>query len=354
MCNSSRKALVLGITLLLSVLLLCASTLSYVASAQEGDTSASAPDAQTSDTVPLSVGLPYKTEPLLGDKVIGDFVVGPGKIELQIKPGESKTIEMTVTNRTGGSRYFEIGTEDAMGSDDPTKTLVLLGDDRGPYSMKDYVSVPSKRFEVADNTRVRIPVTVTIPSDAEPGGLYGSVLVSTVSTEARAGDGSGTAPQSAIVARVGTLFFITIPGGVEKQGALKDLTTVPEKKFYQSSPITFGLLFENTGSIHLAPYGELRITNMFDEEVGYLELDPWFVLPKALRLREVVWSRDFLFGQYTATAYINRSYDDVIDEVSYTFWVLPWKPLAGAFGVLFLVFFFIRIFFKKFEFKRKA
>jgi GNAT superfamily N-acetyltransferase len=39
--------------------------------------------------------------------------------------------------------------------------------------------------------------------------------------------------------------------------------------------------------------------------------------------------------------------------MSFTFWVLPWKPVVGAFGVLFLVFFTIRAFFRTFEFKRK-
>ncbi len=92
---------------------------------------------------------------------------------------------------------------------------------------------------------------------------------------------------------------------------------------------------------------------MFGEEVGQLQLEPWFVLPESTRLREVSWSREFLFGMYTATVYVNRSYGDAIDEMSFTFWILPWKPVAGAFVVLFLVFFTIRAFFRTFEFKRK-
>jgi hypothetical protein len=304
--------------------------------------------SQSSDT-----DLPYETELLLGNEVIGDFVLGPGKIELSIKPGETKIVEVTVSNRTGNPRTFEITTEDAEGSSDPSQTLILLGDDKGPYSLKDYVSVEASRFTLPHNLRARIPVTISIPADAEPGGLYGSLLVSTVSQEAKTGDGAGTLPQSAVVARIGTLFFITIPGDVAKEGKLKQFSTAPEKSIFQRAPIRFGMLFENTGSIHLAPYGEIRIKNMFKEEVGFMEIDPWFVLPRAQRLREVEWNRDLLFGRYTATAYINRSYDDVVDEMSYSFWVLPWRPLAAAFLVLFITFFLIRAFFKNFEFRRK-
>jgi len=298
--------------------------------------------------------MPYETEGLLGNKIIGDFVVGPGKLDLTILPGQTKVVEITVSNRTGESRIFEIEAEDATGSNDPSRAVVLLGDDRGPYSLKDYVSVEQTRFELEHNRRARIPVTISIPADAEPGGLYGSLLVSTVAKEAEKGDTAGTAPKSAIIARIGSLFFITIPGDVAKEGKLVDITTVPEKKFFQDGPVQLGILFENTGSVHLAPKGELRVHNMFNEEVGFLELEPWFVMPKSLRLREVTWGREFLFGRYTVTAQINRGYEGIVDEMSYSFWILPWKPLVGVFAVVFVVLFLLRSFFRKFEFKRKA
>lgn len=307
------------------------------------------------ESVPESLMNLYPVEGIPGGgAAIGDFVVGPGKSDITIAPGESKTVEMIVTNRTGVPHRFNITVEDAQGSQDSATAIVLLGDDRGPYTMKDYVSVPYTSFDLAHNQRARIPVTITVPRDAEPGGRYGSVLIDTVAIEAKPGDSMGTVPQSAIVARIGTLFFVTIPGAVAKDGNVKDFTTVPNKTFFQSGPINFGILFENRGSIHLAPYGELRIKNMFDEEVGYLELDPWFVLPQSLRLREVEWNREFLFGRYTATVFINRSYDDTVDEMQFSFWVLPWKLVAGAFGILFILFFVVRMFFRRFEFKRKS
>jgi hypothetical protein len=340
-----------------SIAMICAlffmSALPWVVRSQEETTQTQTTTPETTSETASLLNV-YPTEGVPGGgEAVGDFVVGPGKADLTILPGQSKTIEMTVTNRTGERRRFNITVEDAMGSQDVGTSIVLLGDDRGPYSVRDYVTVPHTSFDLDHNQRARIPVTISLPADAEPGGLYGSVLIDTVAIEAQPGDSAGTVPQSAIVARIGTLFFITIPGAVEKDGNLEDFTTVPERTFYQGGPITFGLLYENRGSIHLAPYGELRIKNMFGEEVGFLELDPWFVLPQSLRLREVTWNRDFLFGKYTATVYINRSYDDQIDELSYSFWVLPWKLVLGAFAALFIVFFLIRSFFKNFEFKRK-
>ena len=310
----------------------------------------------TAEAAPVENLNPYPVERVPGDNgtVIGDFVVGPGKADVTIAPGKSQVTYMTVTNRTGERRRFDLTVEDTMGAVDPKAGIVLLGDDRGPYSLKDYIKMPAMSFELGQNERARVPVTISIPKDAEPGGLYGSVLVNTVAIEAVPGDSGGTAPQSAIVARIGTLFFITIPGDTNRDGSLLRFSTVPEKKFYQHGPMTFGIFTENRGSIHLAPYGEIRIYNMLDEEVGAVELEPWFVLPQSERLREVTWNREFLFGRYVAKVSINRGYDNIIDEGEYTFWVLPWKIVLAVFSGLFVIIFLMRAFFRTFEFKRKS
>lgn len=304
--------------------------------------------------VPVSYTNLYPVE-RLGESqtVVGDFVVGPGKVEVTLKPGQSKTVELLVTNRTGADRIFNLTTEDASGSQDPNTAVILLGSDHGPYSIKEYLTVPHSRFQIKNNERARIPVTISIPTDAEPGGYYGSMLVDTITVPGENEDEGGTIPQSAIVARIGTLFFVTVPGNVEHAGSLVEFGTISRQSFFQGAPINFGILFENTGSIHLTPYAEVRIKNMFDEDVGYVTLDPWFVLPQAVRLREFSWDRDMLFGRYVATVSLNRGYDDLIDEKSTIFWVLPWKPITAVFTGLFVIVFLLRAFFKRFEFKRK-
>jgi hypothetical protein len=285
---------------------------------------------------------------------IGDFVIGPGKVDITVAQGSAETVEMLVSNRTGEARRFNVTVQDAQGSQNPKDAIVLLGDDRGPYSIRDYVSVPHTSFILNPNERAHIPVTITIPPNAEPGGVYGSVLVDTVALDAVVGDTTGTVPQSAIIAKIGTLFFVTIPGDVAREGKLLDFTTIPKRFFYGSGPIPFGILFQNIGTMHLAPYGEIRVRNMFGEEVGHMELEPWFVFPEAQRLREVTWDRDVLFGRYTASVSVNRSYDDIIDEMQFSFWVLPWKPLLLLFFSIFTVLFLIRLLFKNFEFKRRS
>jgi hypothetical protein len=323
------------------------------------ETTATEAASTTATTTPDTVVVPvsdtvlpdtYRVEQLYGDRVVGDFVVGPGKVELQIAPGQSKTVTISVSNRTGAAKLFKLEMEDAAGSQDPNTPIVLLGEQTGPYTMKDFIRVADDSFVIEHNKRVQIPVTITLPVNAEPGGLYGSLLVTTSSLTPETESG---APRSAIVSRIGTLFFITVPGAIERSGQVIDFSTVPDKTFYTKGPITMGVLFENTGSMHLNPYGSITVTNTFGEEVGFVEIEPWFVMPKSLRLREITWDREMLLGRYTITAEINRGYDDVIDTKVMHIWVLPWQVMLGLFAIVFLLFISIKFITSRFEFKRK-
>lgn len=293
----------------------------------------------------------YRSERISGNIEVGDFVVGPGRAEIEVVPGETVTQEISVTNRISETREFRLEVEDITGSKDGSSAVSLTGSERGPYSIRDYISFPEDSFVLELGERARIPVTISVPPDAEPGGYYGSVLVSTT----RLGSSpEGAAPRSPIIARVGSLMFLKVKGETKVEGKTIDLTLVNDKWWYEKGPIEMGILYENTGSVHVNPYGELSITNMFGEQVGYVELEPWFVLPNSLRVREITWDREFLLGRYTVKAQVNRGYEDIVDEVSVTFWVMPWKIVGGVFFVLFIIIFSIKAFFRTFEFKRKV
>jgi hypothetical protein len=318
----------------------------FAQSAQATSTDATSTQAE----VVQEEGNWYRSEQLSGNVSVGDFVVGPGRAEITVSPGETIVQEISVTNRISPHRKFHLEVEDIYGTNDASAAAKLSGSEKGPYSIRDYISFPSDTFELDLGERARIPVTITVPADAEPGGFYGSILVS---TERTAESGEDTGSRSPIIARIGSLVFLTVRGDVEVGGQTKSISTVGNKWWYEKGPIDFSILYENTGAIHVNPYGEISITNMLGEEVGFVELDPWFVLPKSLRSREITWDREFLLGRYKVTAKINRGYDDKIDEVTTTFWVLPWKIVGGSFLIFFIVIFGIRTFLRTFEFKRK-
>ena len=117
------------------------------------------------------IGLPFlanafSVENLSGIKPNNDFVVGPGKIELEIKPGTSNTIHITVTNRLGYASVFNVEVEDFTASKNTSETVMFLGDLRGPYSLKDYLLPEITNFELKAGQKATIAITVSVPADS--------------------------------------------------------------------------------------------------------------------------------------------------------------------------------------------
>ncbi len=282
--------------------------------------------------------------------VEGDFVIGPGKMELFLAPGESSTRDLTITNRTGKPLDIFIDIEDFTG--DPETSAKLLGEEKGPYSLRDYIYPEKNNFVLAHGERAVLPVTISIPGDAEPGGLYGAAIVRAelvLSPEEKEIEGAES--QVAVIPRLASLFFVRIKGEVDEAGYLKSFTT--DKKFYQKGPVNFSFIYENTGSVHLNPYGLVEIKNIMGKKIDEAEITPYFVMPGFLRSKTVAWDQKLAFGRYTALISLNRGYGDIVDQARVSFWVVPIKVLVIALSVIVLLAILIWLFRSKFEIKRK-
>ena len=281
---------------------------------------------------------PYTIEKLPDSTVYNDFVVGPGKYQVELNPGDSKTINIIVTNRLGRDNAFQVQIEDFKGSRDVATPVILLDGEKGPYSLKDYLKIASSTFSMGNGERVTIPVTVKIPTDAQPGGLYGSIVISTITTgeEQLPKDGK-SAGVSPVVTRIGSLLFIRVAGEVKEDLKLKDFSLKDHASVIGSTPVNFQLVYENNGTVHENPSGFIHITNIFGSDVANLEVEPWFVLPDSLRARELSWNAPFLFGRYVAKAEIKKGYGGLTDTATVVFWVIPWKVIALAFIAIVLV-----------------
>lgn len=54
----------------------------------------------------------FELERIEGDIDVGDFVVGPGRAEIVVSPGETIVQEITVTNRISENRTFKLAVDD--------------------------------------------------------------------------------------------------------------------------------------------------------------------------------------------------------------------------------------------------
>lgn len=298
----------------------------------------------------------YSVEQLKDIENDDDFVVGPGKTEIRMNAGETSTKSITVTNRYGAEMRFTLVIEDFGSPDSGNDVIKLLGSEKGPYSLRDYLKPDTMTFVLQHGDRATIPVNVEIPKDATPGGLYGAVIVTTESTDpldlVREEEVSGGLK---FVSRVASLFFVRINGEVKEEGKVSEFKT--GKKWYKGGPVNFSWLYQNTGNVYNNPFGILEIKNLYGTVVDQITINPYFVMPSSTRLTEKTWSRDFMLGRYKATLQLNRGYGDNIDTKTIYFWVLPWKVIAIMLVGLFLILAIIRgirrWFKRNFEYKGK-
>lgn len=83
--------------------------------------------------------LAYWIEDLPGTAVENDIVIGPAKIEVFLDPGSTAEKILYFTNRTGKKVIFKVNVEDFAGSRDGFSNVVFMGDQKGPYSLRDYM-----------------------------------------------------------------------------------------------------------------------------------------------------------------------------------------------------------------------
>ncbi len=278
----------------------------------------------------------------------GTIIVGPGKTEVLLNPGDTYNFEFAVTNVSGMTKIIKLTTEDASGSSDPTEGMTFLGQEKGPYSIKDFVRPEIDQVTLETGQRLRVPVAITVPEDAEPGGLYGALMAAAYNIDQYGRPEVGTAAgQVNIITRVASLLFVRVAGETVESGFLKDF--YPAKNFYEAGPVNFKIMYENTGNVHVNPYGVIEVKDMLGRLVDTREVEPWFVMPKSDRVRDIKWNSNYLIGRYTATLSLNRGYQtkdqNMIDTKTINFWVVPWKIISiGMIGLILVIWFFVWIF----------
>ena len=271
--------------------------------------------------------------------VENDFIVEPGKTEIYLNPGENTVKTISVTNRVNKTVNFKLSTEDFVGTDDPNQPVVLLGDTNSPSSLKDFIVPEITQFSLDFGEKITIPVTISVPSNAEPRGFYGALIVSNDPDKLSPEAIKDTAGQTRIISRIGSLFLLRINGEGIEQGNLESFKLIgPSQTFYSTRPTGFEIAYKNTGNVHLVPYGTITIKNIFGQIIETLPADAYFVLPSSIRYRDVNWRSGFSLGRYTATLILNKGYNNEYVNSTIAFWVIPWKILIPVFlGIMLLI-----------------
>lgn len=262
--------------------------------------------------------------------------LSPVKIEIKADPGDIVTSFIEVTNRSSKTAKLYAQVLDFLASgEEGEQTFLAPEENAQTYSLAYWIDITKDPLLLAVEEKTRVPFSINIPENAEPGGHYGVIFFGSNPPRKRE-----EGPAVAVGGRMGALVLLTVSGEITEQGFIKEFST--SKKFYEFLPVNFVIRFENTGNVHLAPQGKIEILDLFGKKAAEIMVNETGkkALPNSVRRFEAQWEKEvekYIIGRYTAK--ITLFYGNPIKTATAqtSFWIIPWKRILPIFIGLIIV-----------------
>ncbi len=279
------------------------------------------------------------------------LTIAPPLFQLSLQPGETWSSLITVVNNnkydltvyanpvlfkpsgeTGRPVFVSNGSDDVSFPNSVDGTTIV-----------GWISVPNKPIKILREQTYKLPVKISVPKNAQPGGHYAAILIGNKAPTEKKEGGNLNVSSS-----IASLIFLTVAGDVVEDGRIRDFVT--EKSIYENAEAKFSLRFENKGNVHIQPTGDITIYNMFNKKRGYIPINQASgygnVLPGSIRKFTYKWKSDsgkWDIGRYRAVATIGYGSNkkQFVHSTVY-FWVLPLVPLFEVLSFVIVLILFIR------------
>lgn len=270
------------------------------------------------------------------------LTISPVKVEVSGDPGQTLRGEIELYNEQADTKTLYSSFENFEPSGD-TGSPHFVGADSGLatwLSTNEVVSVES-------NQKQKVPYTITIPADAEPGGYFAAVFFGAQNPRELEGG------EVAIGGKLGMLILLRVEGNVPESGGVSEFGEALNRRVISALPAAFSYRFANTGGDRVVPLGDVVITNIFGGETARIKanVNEGSVLPASSRKFETFWGdpsleakgffdtiryqvREFHFGVYTATLDIVWGEHNQHELVPYWFIFFPWQLVIAVLAIL--------------------
>jgi len=277
------------------------------------------------------------------------LTVSPARFEISGDPGQTLRGEIVLFEEGGQelSKPYYITYEN----------FEPRGDSGAPYFIgsKDGLAtwIYSSSEVTVSQSETIVPFSISIPSNAKPGGYFGAIFFGTQSTNQES--------QVSVGGKVGVLILLRVNGDIEEGGGLISFGVKGKGHFVVNHPIVLEYRFNNTGGDRVVPRGTISVRNTFRFKTDEKNANDneGSVLPGSSRRFEVSLSdgevlgeddishnffdnlksqlKDFRFGWYTAKINLSWGEGDQTAEDIYHFFVIPWQALLVILGSLFVL-----------------
>lgn len=275
----------------------------------------------------LVAALPLLAAPVLAQQQAEDELklsVSPPVFELTANPGDTLENKIRLSNLSDQPQEITVTKRNFTAEGE--EGGVELTEETTNWSLASWINVDRDSVTIPAGEDHVFNFVIDVPTQAEPGGHFGSLIFRAETDPLEDGSGAAVSPE------IGSLLLVKVAGDIVEEGSIEEFFAEPN--FYEKGPFTLVTRFKNEGNVHFKPRGTITISNSFGQEVGNVGFDERNVLPGSIRRIESVWDPSgFRMGRYTATASLVFGADDKIANATTTFWVFPWKE----FSVLFLI-----------------
>ena len=193
-----------------------------------------------------------------------------------IEPGKSVDDKLTIRNLDSTQRLeLSLRVVDFTFTDNGGTPKLFLAEDspQTTWSLKSYIDIP-KSVVIEPGATKTIDMSVSIPANQGAGSYYSAIVY---------GTGAGEGGNVGLSASGVTLAFVTIPGQVTENLALKkfglyDPKATGDIKGYRfitgEEPSVIGYTLENSGNVAEAPAGSITIKDIFGRERTIENVNP--------------------------------------------------------------------------------
>ena len=264
--------------------------------------------------------------------------VSPVRSDIEVKAGETKKVQTTVTNLTKTPITIKAITNDFIAGDERgTPALILDADKYAPtHSLKRFMK-PIADVTIPAGKAKAIEVTIAVPKDAQAGGYFGAVRFAPTTP----GDGG----QVNLSGSVASLMLLTVPGpAIEKMNLTEFVIQQGGKSapyFQSANDLQASVRFENKGNLQMGPFGKLSIKegDKVVYDVNFNDKNPRdVILPDSARRWDIPLKNIGSFGHYTVSATFTYGSKNQTVEVTESFWIIPQMVIIGTIvGILLLI-----------------
>lgn len=269
------------------------------------------------------------------------FRISPVRVEKTIEKGQSSTAKIMIENPTPQDINARVAIHDFEPAADETGQPRIIFDENKSASGNSFKTLvaPIQDIFIPSKGKKEITVYLSVPNNASSGGYYGAIRV-------LPNGSSNDQSNVSLSASVGTLFLITVPGGLTEQLQLVDFSAARDSStgrlFINSGKIQIITRLKNTGNVHVKPFGKVQVSDRSGKVVQEYEFnntEPQSnVLPNSTRKFEDNLKDQKWFGKYTITANLGYGSTGSLITAKNTFWVIPmWLVIIAGLLVIALV-----------------